>query len=376
MSENNNTNTNRVENARAVLRCIAGLPDLHMPTEQLAEVLALAQTTGLLPIVIGSLRQNMTREQAEMIRRSELEFKKATISRNSQSLRALPKLQSLFETDGVPFLAFKGVVQQLAIHKTPFYRPALDLDLLVPRKQFVKAGTCLEKAGMEILLPAALWWDFFLGERHYADKAEGSWSLDLHHRVTQPGLKNPKKQGAFVAQREQMTYGESRFWTLRKDDVPLVIAMNIVKHMGTQKPFAAHAFDLWTWADQSDAATFEQLFDNAKLQGLQSTLDISLRAARVLFGPIRALANERQAQDSVLPQVSDDQLALRAIDATAAPNAWTRHDILWATCSNDSLEYIPERAWLATSETSRRVQRLKKLVRAWLSERRSRQENR
>ena len=192
---------------------------------------------------------------------------------NGHVLHTASKIGELFEAEKIPYFFFKGPIQQKLLHGDFFVKPSADLDVLVHRRDFRRAREALQGAGYVIPLSRnSLWWTFFLGEQPFKLNGGASPSVDLHHRLQQPGCPTPRRLSYFFDNLEMVNVGSRALPTANVSAVALISAMNLLKAVYHREPAGSYAFDLLMALTQLDRDHISKLLLDAAALGLHGTL--------------------------------------------------------------------------------------------------------
>jgi hypothetical protein len=107
----------------------------------------------------------------------------------ADSLRAIAESRDLnrsFETAGIPVLFLKGITLGRLAYDNPALKSAVDIDLLIDRRDLGEVAKVLRQAGYESAAPAAAMTDEALRRWHDRRKESvwtGTLQIDLHTRL-------------------------------------------------------------------------------------------------------------------------------------------------------------------------------------------------
>lgn len=249
-------------------------------------------------------------------------YRSVTSRMNGGNLLAMRAVLPRLEREGVPVLVFKGPVLQSLAYGDMFHRPASDLDLLVRPQDFARAGRVLDQLQYRLADDCrTLWWTAGLGEQHYRGGRSGETTIDLHHRVQQPGCPLPKQPEAFLDERRTVVVAGQPVPTLSVVHTLLLSAMSCVKALHHREPAARYAIDLAALGKGLDAEGWRAVDEDARRQGLLSTLGLALRVTGLMVGR-DILAGAPQA--AVLTRTSDATLTQMALNPGAPGIDWPR----------------------------------------------------
>lgn len=203
---------------------------------------------------------------------------------NAANLLSMRRILPRFDAAGVPVLVFKGpVVQQLA-YGDLFVRPSSDIDLLVHHADFDRSQPLLEAEGYQLSPECrSIWWRAGLGEQHFEGADATAATVDLHHRVQQPGCPLPKDLTALMDQRVSVMVGGQTVPTLSLVHSSLLAAMSFVKALHHREPAVRYAVDFIALGLRQPPGFWDALMGEARRQGLANTVILTLRAGHTLF---------------------------------------------------------------------------------------------
>ncbi|GGZ26021.1 nucleotidyltransferase family protein [Asticcacaulis endophyticus] len=204
---------------------------------------------------------------------------------NSRILHLVHKTHLTLEFASINHVFYKGPLQQKILYGDFFSKKSVDADLLVARKDFSRAREVLVAAGFSV--PAEchrLWWRLFLGEQHLFTDSSGPHSVDLHHRLQQPGSPAPRHVDRFMSNPVKVNLGSNSIPTPNTKYIALISAMNLVKAIYNRQPGGSYAMDLLTALRQMSPPEIKALQQEARLQGLFNTTQFAARLSALVFG--------------------------------------------------------------------------------------------
>jgi hypothetical protein len=276
-------------------------------------------------------------------------FRGLTARMNGESLLLMRKLVRLLADLPVPAVVYKGVLLQEHLYGTPFARPSSDVDILTAPRHYAAVATRLMEAGYALDPHTdTIWWRRFLAEQQF--RAPGaSQTIDLHHRIQQPGCPLPRAPDRFLAEARRRAAPGGEVLVLRDDHALLVAAMSLVKALHHREPAGRYAADVAWMLDRLSAPAWDAVAAEADLQGVRRTLDLAVRSVDAVFGRPRATPSR-----PILDEVGDQDLQAMLL-APASTDAWIRRRRLLAAIS-DRRRDLPH-SWLlmAASESARRA---------------------
>ncbi|MFT3722147.1 MAG: nucleotidyltransferase family protein [Hyphomonadaceae bacterium] len=275
-------------------------------------------------------------------------YRALTISLNGAHMVTLRKVVEALGTAGIDVIGLKGPVALAALHGDAFIRPSTDIDLLVRRKDFRRAGEVIKATGFMAPRGAdTIWWRTFLGEQHYY--GQGKAPIDLHHRIQQPDCPAPRSLEAFWNERTHASVGNAQVPVLTRKHAALLSCMSIAKAVAQREPVGAHAWDIAAYLVSCTPEQLGALADAARSMGLLNTLRLGVRTARALFG----VTVEGISIDNALAFVSDDDMPaiVLAPETTSTVNSYRTR--LLASLSDNLVDLTRNMAWAVAARTAR-----------------------
>ena len=311
-----------------------------------AEAMAIAVENRLAILVahgLGAAAADLAAEPLEALER----YRQLTIRLNTANLLTLRRVLPLLAGAGVPTLVFKGPVSQQSAYGGYFVKPSSDVDFLVADHDFDRARDLLDQGEHKLADECrSIWWRTFLGEQHMIADSPSRATIDLHHRVQQPGSVGPLHPERFLAERETTVVAGMQAPTLSPANAMLLSCMSLAKALAHREACGGHVADIAVRFQTSDGAASAALRETARRQGLTKTLELGLHAAEVLYG-----LGERAL--GPIFGVDDVTLAGMILTPEAEQIAWPkRRRMLWDLCDS-KLRFGREAAWAGASELAR-----------------------
>jgi hypothetical protein len=271
------------------------------------------------------------------------EHENATIQMNGANLLTLRRMVPTLESHGVHGVVLKGPVAQKMIHGDFFLKPSTDLDLLVFPDDYDTASRLIASNGFELAAECSTpWWSVFLGEQHFFSKGPSQSTIDLHHRIQQPGSPAPREPELFISQSEYIAVGSIQIRTLSRTNACLLSCMSLAKALIHREPAGGHVCDIAANVGRCRPEEFKQLVDDAGRQGLRNTLILGLRAADLLLG---IQGRFESADADVLRDTSDTDLLRMILYPWSTEIRWPRRSsMLWDLCDAKTT-YIQAISW-------------------------------
>lgn len=295
-------------------------------------------------------------KQAVRLRSMIDDYRRRTIRLNSATLGALLEVAEVLDEAGIPFAVVKGPLQQNVIYGSYFIKPSGDVDLLVAPQRFAEASAALGAIGFAVERRSrSLWWRIFLGEQHLVRARQPVATVDLHHRLGQPGSPGPRDTAAFLRNRVTTEFSGRPIPVLSAPYAALLVAVSIAKALFHREASGGYVCDLWRTLALMSAADQDNLSVMAQGQGLGPTLLLAVRAANVLIGGSMATPLSANAA-RFLPSISDDDLIRHVVEPWDPALEWPkRRQVLWELCGRRMAGYAREVSWATSSEIGRRL---------------------
>lgn len=319
----------------------------------------IAQTNRVLLLAARGLQERGL-APPESVMKTIARYRALTLSLNGANLVTLRGVIEAFSTAQIDVIGLKGPIALSALHKDAFIRPSTDIDLLVHRRDFKRAGELIKTSGFMAPRGAdTIWWRTFLGEQHYY--AEGKAPIDLHHRIQQPDCPAPRSLEAFWKDRTHASVGTAQVAILSPKHAALLSCVSLTKAIAQREAAGAHAWDIAVYIASCSTAQLDALVDGARSMGLLNTLRLGLRVVRALFG----VSVMGISADSAMAFASDADMAAIVLAPEGASAVNSPRMRLLASLSDNSLDLARNILWaagarLALVTTPRRavVQRL------------------
>lgn len=304
------------------------------------------------PAIAGIARAGVP-VPSDFVQRAQ-RIRSRTMLANTRAMTLARDIFPALQSRGIAAVAFKGPFHQHRLHGDYFYRTSHDLDLLVPRRQFAAALTAIEALGLEPRQGTSAWWRHSLGEVHLV--SPGGGTVDLHHRLQQPGCPAPRKLEDFFTQSEVHVLGGVAIAVPAPEQALLIDALNFCKELFHRKRAVRYAFDFAAGALRLPEASHAAFEAQVHRQGLAGPVGFATAASEALFGIRLPLPEGCRASSRWTTQEMIRPLVL----APDAPGLeWPRRrELLWAFCggggSKSSIAFAGQACRIALDEILRR----------------------
>lgn len=283
-------------------------------------------------------------------------YRRRTMSMNAACIGDSMAIDRVLRESGVDFVFVKGPLQQHLLYGDHFMKPSGDVDILVSPTGFAKARDALRAIGYEVAGKSrSVWWVRFLGEQHMVreDGARVS-TVDLHHRLQQPGSPSPRDTDGFLRRKREVEVAGAAMPVIAAADTLLLSSISVAKAFFNREPCAGYVCDVRASAGRLSEAEQQMVLDHAARQGLADTLLLGLRAADVLLGAAGTLLSDRATR--VLVRIGNADLFHMVIAPWLASLRWPqRRHVLWELCGREPVRYLAEAGWAASADLSRRI---------------------
>jgi hypothetical protein len=267
------------------------------------------------------------------------EDKRYVAASNLRVLQIVHNVNVLFQKHHIVHVFYKGPLQQKIIYGDFFAKPCSDADILVPYSSFNAARDILESADFKMATECnSIWWRYFLGEQALFPGGHRPHSIDLHHRLQQPGCPPPRQIMDFIEHSQSVSLGSGSIEIPTTPHIALIAAMNLVKGIYNRQPSGNHCIDLLVVLRKLSPADIVSLKNTAKLQGLNQTLQVAsyicalaIGIEDILGGRVKTikLTTEEARQLIFAPDSNSNHLPRRS-------------KMLMALCDNPIIDYPVE----------------------------------
>ena len=116
------------------------------------------------------------------------ELQATCFQQNMANVASSVRVSRILQTHGIDTLLMKGVLRSHEVYGCWDVRSAADIDVLVRHADYRQAGEVLLKHGYWAPVPVnSAWWHHYLGESPYLPATATGPTVDLHHKLDQPG---------------------------------------------------------------------------------------------------------------------------------------------------------------------------------------------
>lgn len=272
----------------------------------------------------------------------------AALAYNSAHLLTLRRLCPAFADAGISAIVIKGVLEQQRLYQDSFMRPATDVDFLVDRRRLGEARALLEAHGFTLAPEcASLWWRHFLGEQHYRPSNNSMLTVDLHHRLQQPGSPS-------LRQLEQMPracgiarLGGCDAQVLHDGEALLLSCASIVKALVHREPAGMYVADVAARMRLPSAVS--DASERAHALGMKKLLGFGMRCARVIFDSSNASPDD----ETVMTGTSNATLRAMLLTPDSPAIVWPARYWMLFMLSDTPSDFLRESARRFASDAAR-----------------------
>ncbi|TIW22182.1 MAG: hypothetical protein E5V81_11575, partial [Mesorhizobium sp.] len=201
-------------------------------------------------------------------------YRRRTMSMNAACIGDSVAIDRVLRDRRVDFVFLKGPLQQHRLYGEHFMKPSGDVDILVSPASFAEARAALRTIGYEVAGKSrSVWWVRFLGEQHMVreDGARAS-TVDLHHRLQQPGSPSPREIDGFLRRKREVEVAGAVMPIISAADTLLLSSISVAKAFFNREPCAGYVCDVRASASRLSEAEQQMVLDHAAEQGLADTL--------------------------------------------------------------------------------------------------------
>lgn len=197
----------------------------------------------------------------------------------------LAKLAGVFAREGIEIIPLKGPVLAAALYGDEVLKKSTDLDLLVRRRDALKAKRLLESIGYRLLTVAhwpsdAAWLRNVNDELAFRDP--GSWlKLDLHWSLLPGYFPSPLSEVELWAGARSTVWGGARVRSLSPEQQLLFLCAHGTKHLWVRLGWLC---DLARLVQVERDMNWSEVFEQARQSHTTRMILLGLLLARDLFG--------------------------------------------------------------------------------------------
>ncbi|KRB86205.1 hypothetical protein ASE00_05600 [Sphingomonas sp. Root710] len=283
-------------------------------------------------------------------------FRGRSLLVNSVNLSTIQRVSGALDRDGLAFVVIKGPLQLHALYGDYFVRPSSDIDLLVARKDYDRAARVLSTLNYQ---PAdrcrSRWWTHYLGEQHFMADDKTLATVDLHHRVQQPGCPAPRELQSYIDEARRVALGHAAVPVLSPVHACLLTAVSFVKAVYHREHSMRYLCDFAMMLRAMNETDCASLRRTAEAQGLCNQLIFAWRCAADLLPVAMPLVPPRQ--EAALSR--SEMIGEIVLSPDSSGIVWPkRRELLWHLCDPRGPwgrvgPYLREASFAAAAELSR-----------------------
>ncbi|WP_235654714.1 nucleotidyltransferase family protein [Sphingobium yanoikuyae] len=317
--------------ALSVPQMIVRPPSPAIDADDWADIIMVGKSCKLL-LHLGAGLRAAGQDIPDAFSREEDRFRKLTLAMNGVNIATITNISKALIHDDLRFIVFKGPLAQRRIYGGYFHRPSSDVDILIDRGDLRRCTALLQEAGY--FLPAEcdrIWWRAFLGEQHFFSRSPNQATVDVHHRLQQPGCPHPMDVGAFLREPADQELGQVKVPCISPIHEILLASLSFVKSLTQHCHAAAYLLDFCAAIAGLDHAALAILHQRATEQNIEHSLRITLACAESMFG----LEVPEFAEPLPISDLFGADLSLAVFTPDDPSIAWPRlRHLLWRLCDD------------------------------------------
>ncbi|WP_313332643.1 nucleotidyltransferase family protein [Sphingobium yanoikuyae] len=317
--------------ALSVPQMIVSAPSPAIDADDWAGIITVGKSCKLL-LHLGAGLRAAGHDIPDAFSREEDRFRKLTLAMNGVNIATITNISKNLIHDDLRFIVFKGPLAQRRIYGGYFHRPSSDVDILIDRGDLRRCTALLQGAGY--FLPAEcdrIWWRAFLGEQHFFSRSPNQATVDVHHRLQQPGCPHPMDVGAFLREPADQELGQVKVPCISPIHEILLASLSFVKSLTQHCHAAAYLLDFCAVASRLDSVGLADLHQRAMEQNIEHSLRITIACADSIYG----LKLSGFAAPLPIADLFGDDLSLAIFTPDDPSIAWPRlRQLLWRLCDD------------------------------------------
>ena len=189
------------------------------------------------------------------------QLKQRLLHRNMAHVASTVRMSRILQTHGIETLSVKGVLRAHEVYGQWDIRFASDMDLLVRHTDYRHAGEVLMNGGYDILVPTTCdWWHHYLGEAPFQPRTATGPTIDLHHKLDQPGTPALENAEFLFASAVARPFGGHNVKVLEPFAALMLAATGVGKALRQHEPCLAYLHEI-AYARACDAALSDDALD-------------------------------------------------------------------------------------------------------------------
>lgn len=257
-------------------------------------------------------------------------FRQRALMINSVNLSTVQRVSAALDGASLGFVVLKGPLQLRVLYGDYFARPSSDLDLLVDRRDYDRAADVLRGLGYVAAERCeSRWWRHYLGEQHFQPPNRSLATVDLHHRVQQPGCPAPRELASYIGNSDRTALGSAEVPVLSPVHASLLAAISFVKATFHREHALRYLGDLAAQILAMSEQERHVLNVVARAQGISHLLAFAWDCAATLL----PLSLPAPAVRRTLRSLDREMLAAMVLSPEDPAIDWPkRRHLLWHLC--------------------------------------------
>ncbi len=243
---------------------------------------------------------------------------------NSQNMAMMRLALPALRCSNIEPVLFKGPLALAQLYGDLFFRTANDMDMLVRKAQFDDAVSTLLSVGFTLRPDCGnAWWRQSLGEVHLQHVDFPLCTIDLHHKLQQPGCPSPKRPEEIHDLVTQLSLGSEVVQGFGPVGSLLVASLNLVKGVMAHKFSGKYALDVAVGLSRLSGADQSNLEELLKRQDLLGSFGFAVQLSEAAF-------DVELDFPSSPPQWQNTEMRIMVIDPENPSLNWPRRrEMLW-----------------------------------------------
>ncbi|KWV90964.1 nucleotidyltransferase family protein [Erythrobacter sp. YT30] len=211
-------------------------------------------------------------------------------------IAAAVRLCRNFHTHGIDVICVKGTARAFEVYGKWDARFTHDIDLLVRSRDYRGAAKVLTKIGYDAPISESdVWWHDFLGESPYLPVDTTGPTVDLHHKLHQPGTPALTHLDPLHERRVTRQLGNFSLPMLDKRDAMMLTANSFGKAIRARQPWLSYAHEIAFARANDPEMTDDVLDEHAAQSGMSRLWEHAKKAGDAVFGEDASKAKRERA---------------------------------------------------------------------------------
>lgn len=238
----------------------------------------IASQHGVMPLLYQSLKTFCPESVPQAILEQLRSHFHANALHNLVLTKELIKLLNLFEVHVIRVIPFKGPVLAASAYGNLALRQFCDLDILVHKRDFLKAKDLLVSQRYQPHLQLQLSW-----EAHFVHE-DSRVNVDLHQGITPQDFPFLVDFERLWQRLEPVFLGDTTVVNLSPEDSLIILCMQVTKDCGQKREWLAKVCDIAEVIRTHQALDWERVMEWASMMGSERALFLGLLLANELLG--------------------------------------------------------------------------------------------